>query len=1689
MSSIDERVVEMKLNNKQFMTGVDQTLKALSDLKKGLQTGAAVNGLSDLSKSADGVASHFSAMSVAAVTAIATIAHAAVSSALAFGKSFSLGPISAGLKEYETNLNSIQTILANTGLEGQKGLNKVNGALEELNDYSDKTIYNFSEMARNIGTFTAAGVSLDKSTAAIKGIANLAALSGSNSQQASTAMYQLSQALAAGKVSLMDWNSVVNAGMGGKVFQNALKETARAHGVAVDSIIKKQGSFRASISEGWITSEIMTETLSKFTGDLSREQLKSMGYTNEQIKGIIKMGKVASDSATKVKTFSQLLGTLKEAAGSGWAKTWSLVIGDFGEAKSLWTGVNDVLGGFIQRSADARNEVLGEWKEMGGRAVLLEGLGNIFKSLGRILGSVRDAFRDIFPAMTGKRLYDMTVAFRDFTEGLKIGDGLLSNFRNTMKGVFAIFGIGWAIIKGVLSVFASLFGLMSGGSGGILAVSGGIGELLDKLHQWLVEGGRIQAFFDMISQGTAYLKPVVDMFGRLVDVAVELTSTGFETVGAKIAEGFEAVSPIIEDVVDAFEKLLGFGAGAASGFAGIFNLGGAGKAVKGEIDSVRGSLETVKKAADTVGDAFAQIGPTLEKIKDSFMRFVHGVGSAIDWVKAKVKELASGIGIEDTLAVVNTGFFMALYFTLQRFLSVWGDVGKGIDRTLKSFTGVLDQTTSTLKTMQTEVRSNIILKIAASLVLLAGALWILSKIDGKALAMSLGAVATLMGMLVGAILLLENKMGDGLKGSARMIALSIAMGAMAVAILAMAGAVAILAQIPMGDLLKGLGALAAILVLVTAMSVALGAMGGGVTMILVASSLIILAAGLTAFAGAMALYAALDTDMMKEGGIKIVAAIAAVGIAMSFMPKGMLVKSAGLFIVANALIALAAAMKIFANFSVEEMAKSMTMLGLSLKILSVALIAMSGTLKGAAALMIAAAALAVMVPMLIMLGQLDVQTIAIGLLAMAGMFAVLAAGLYVLSPLAPVLVALAGGIALLGLAALAVGAGLFLFAAGLAALAASGAAGIAVLAGAVITISQLIPLVMHQIGLGLIALAKVIANAGPPLIAAFTTVLRSFITAVIKNTPLLTNMLITFVLNGLRAIRTIFPAVVATGISMIMSLLTGIKNNIGRIVTTAGDIIVKWMQAMSKQLPRITDAGVKMIIAFVQGLADAVNNNADAMRSAGMDLAKALINGMTGGLFSGVSAVKDAAVSVAKSALDGAKGLLGISSPSKEFYKIGRYVTAGFRDGLIGGEADVKTALDSMRNMLKKSMEETRATIKRETERLERLRKRPNTAKNRKAIRDAERELRAARRMEDNIGDAYKRMNTTMAKQQTQLKSLGRQYDRYVVKLEEANKVLDEAKKLRDDFAKSTTDKFNVLPAIDEGTGLLTYIDAIRKQKDDVIKFKATLDKLRALGMDDITYKKLLDEGVGAQAFLEELEATGVAGVAQLNTANAELAAAAKALGDQAAKDMFQAGVDVAQGIVDGLNKGLASVEKAMTKIAAAMVKAIKKELGIKSPSKEGALIGKFMNLGVAKGLRDYSGVVEKEAATVVNTAFTALKTSMAKLGDETRSNMDLSPVITPVIDLDQFRKDAAQIGALVNAGVADATASYGQAAAIFADRQAAQEVPETESESAGVILNFTQNNTSPKAISAADTYRQTNNQLSRAKEALKPHA
>lgn len=1358
MSDIDQRVVQLKFDNAQFATGTKDSLKQLYDLNEALKLVGATKGLDEVSAAANrlsmegakqqvsGLMGQFSALQVAAITALSNIVSKAVDAGLQLAKSLSIEPIIAGFGEYETNLNSIQTILANTGLKGADGLNQVNSALGQLNAYSDQTIFNFGEMAKNIGTFTAAGVDLKTSTAAIKGIANLAAISGSNAQQASTAMYQLSQALAAGKVNLEDWNSVVNAGMGGEVFKNALIETARVHGVAVDKIIKDEGGFRNSLQKGWITSSILTETLSKFTGELTADQLKSMGYNDQQIAGILEMGKTATDAATKVKSMTQLLSTLREAVGSGWSQTWQIVFGNFDEAKDLFTGVNNVLGKMISDSAKARNELLQGWKDLGGRDALIKGISNGFEALLSFLRPIRDAFREIFPATTAKQLFAMTVAFRDFMANLKLGSDTANNLRRTFAGFFAILGIGWELLKAGIKFFFDLIGKFSQGSGGLLKFTGSVGDFLVALHKAIKDGEGFTKFFDLL--GKIVAGPIKVIQGFISLIGKMFSNVDSSTATQSVSKLTNALKPL--------------------GDIGNF------------IDKVWTRIQQIMQNISTT------LGP-----------FAH---QFIDWAKsvgAAIGNALKGMSFDDAIKGVQTGLFAGLLLLLKSFIGklkgfkVDGGFLDGIKEAVEGLTGAL-------KGMQNALNAVALLTIAAAIGVLTLSFIGLAKIDAAGLARASAAIAVMMVQL-GTAFVAFGKISSGGK-AVKVAVMAAGLILLATAIRILASSVEKLAGIPIDQLRKGLIAVALLLgTLVTATnrldannpgmirtaaglvilgaalkilvssvkelgtmdwnSLAKGLVGvgtllgalalftkfaeadkGGITQ---GAGIILLAVGLRILADAVGdftkfnweqiarglsgiavglgvMTAALNLlpegSVFKAAGILIVAsalelisnaighmsgfkwdeigrgltvlagALGSIAIALKLLPPGTIFNAAGILIVAASLSLIQDALGQMAGMSWEDIGKGLTVLAGSLIVMAGALVVVQDAVGDSVALLLLAAALNLLVPVLQTMGEMPWSDLIEALVGLAGIFVVLGAAALVLAPLTPVIFALAAGIGLLGLAVLAAGLGVLAFATGLTVLAAAGIGATAAIIGIVSGLVGLIPFVIQQIGLGLIAFAEVIATSGPAITEALVTVLNSVLDAIIQSTPKIVQALIVLLQGFLDVLVQATPRLVDAGIKMILALLTGIANNIGKITSKAVDIITGFINGLASNMGRIVQAGINLIISFMNAVGDGVRNNGAAMADAGWNMASGIVEGIIKGLAQLVKKVIDAAINLAKKLWDGILDFFGIGSPSKKMIWAAKQMAIGMAIGLNdntdlpvkAGEQMSKTVIDKM---------------------------------------------------------------------------------------------------------------------------------------------------------------------------------------------------------------------------------------------------------------------------------------------------------------------------------------------------------------------------------------------------------------------------
>jgi tape measure domain-containing protein len=640
MSSIDERVVKMRLDNSQFEQGINKTSGLLSKLKQALNLDKSVESINNVDKAVSGVSfnpltsglqgvqSGFNAMGAVAFSVLNRMTNAAIDA----GKSITnalTASVRDGFAEYETQMNAVQTILANTQSKGST-IDDVNSALDTLNTYADKTIYNFTEMTRNIGTFTAAGVDLQTSVDSIKGIANLAAVSGSSSAQASQAMYQLSQAIAAGKVQLMDWNSVVNAGMGGEVFQNALKRTAENFGTNVDGMIQKYGSFRESLTEGgWLTTDVLTETLKQLSGAYTEADLVSQGYTEEQAKQIVQLANTAEGAATDVKTFSQLIDTTKEALGSGWTNTFEIIFGDFEEAKELWSSVANVISDVVNRSSESRNNLLQGWKDLGGRTELIEGLSNVFESLGKVLSAVGNAFRKVFPPTTSQQLMDITKAFTSFTESLVPSESTLNKIGRVAEGVFSVFDIGVQAVKAVGEAISTAFGSdsMSSLLNNLLDIAARFGDWLVGLDNSIKQFGIFEGAAKKVGTSVSNVLGMFNSFtGRISSMGSAIRSIA-STIGDTLGGAFERVKNVISNVLTWITDNISGGdifAGLAGG--GIFlaarKIGGAFDKIKEAVEGLFGNgAEKLKKGAGVFDEILDGLQESLNAFTGSVKAF------------------------------------------------------------------------------------------------------------------------------------------------------------------------------------------------------------------------------------------------------------------------------------------------------------------------------------------------------------------------------------------------------------------------------------------------------------------------------------------------------------------------------------------------------------------------------------------------------------------------------------------------------------------------------------------------------------------------------------------------------------------------------------------------------------------------------------------------------------------------------------------------------------------------------------------------------------------------------------------------------------------------------------------------------------------------------------------------------------
>lgn len=591
---IDQRIVEMRFDNQQFEHGVKTTMSSLDKLKESLKFKGATDGLEEIQNGLNRLDfSKVISNSTFAVEKFLQIHRhldAMIQKVESGIKSLSIDQVTAGWGKYESKTQAVQTIMAATKKDFDdtgKQMEYVNGQLEKLNWFTDETSYNFLEMTNNIGKFTSNGIKLDKAVTAMQGIANWAAISGANANEASRAMYNLSQAISTGSVKLIDWKSIENANMSTLEFKEQVIDTAVALGTlkkTEDGLFysgaKKDGTlnlvsatnFNENLSDGWFTSEVLLQVLDNYgravdkIHDYSEETdllaSEFLQYIDDYKTGTIDMNAVSEETGVTVerltemmselssaeyelsirsfkagqeaKTFTEALESVKDAVSTGWMNTFETIFGDYEQARELWTDVANGLYDVFAEGGNRRNKVLKKWantlneENVSGRKLFLRGIGNVLTSFTDNLALIRKRFRIDFLGIEDEFKYTDIMAERLFK--------LTSAFENFTRK----FKMNEGTVEKVESILSNIITTLKNVGSPIFNLAGNI--------------------FGVIGKGIGFILPYLLSAADKISYVLSVLSGAFErlansAIGKAFDWLYDKAGVVYNAVVETFNKL------------------------------------------------------------------------------------------------------------------------------------------------------------------------------------------------------------------------------------------------------------------------------------------------------------------------------------------------------------------------------------------------------------------------------------------------------------------------------------------------------------------------------------------------------------------------------------------------------------------------------------------------------------------------------------------------------------------------------------------------------------------------------------------------------------------------------------------------------------------------------------------------------------------------------------------------------------------------------------------------------------------------------------------------------------------------------------------------------------------------------------------------------------------------------
>ena len=1281
--TVDSKVVEMRFDNKNFEKNVKQSMTTLDKLKQALKLDGATNGLTAVEQRAnsikfhgladtiDKVADKFSGLSMVGTMAMIRISQSVANAGLNMVKSLSVDNIMSGWQKLQQKANSMSTLIS----QGYD-TSVVEKQLEKLNWFSDETSYNFTDMIDNIAKFTATGKGLEDSVTAMQGIALWAAKSGQNAQKASAAMYQLSQALGAGYMRKEDWKSIQNASMDTAEFRKQTLEVAVAMGkvkkVGTDTYQSLLGNkmkftqqqFAESLTEGqWFTSDVMMEVYKKyakasdqmkkaidimsedhdvtltagqmikaydalknntFDAFLKEEEIddeKAISALKNMVSGFDEFGISTFRAGQEYRTFNDTLDATKDAVSTKWMNIMETLIGNIDAQKKLWTTIGEQFYDWFAAPLDDLQELLNRWVDMGGRNSLHEALGNIGSAIGAITKPIKEAWDEIFPPMTAKRLTELTNKFKEFTASLKISGKTADAIKSIFRAFFSIIKTGLSVVKTFGKVLFTLIGVFRPLGELVITAVGFLSKWVDKT----AEAARNSKWLsNTVNTVVEAIKKFANAAGNMLKKLLSYESA---------LNFFKGLFNLIKNVGLAIGKFLGgiirngdlnqvmklVNSGLIS--AALIKLQGVFKSFKGVADNAAGILESVKGVLESYQKDIE--AKTLIKIASAVAILVGSI-----WVLSSIDgaSLVKGIG---AMSLV-----MAELMLCFKVLTKMGE-----DKIY--------------------ARSSLaLISLSLSLLILSSAIKKIGSLNFGQMITGLIGLAGAMGVLTATIHLLPDD-GKTKKKTKGLITLSLSLLIMSVALKK-------LGSMKLTEIVKSLVTMMislSVMIKILSKMDPERAISKGIALLVLANSMIILAGalkilgsmnwgeigrGLTAMGGALAILV-LAMNFLNSGNKSAMKIIGKGGYASAKSGSGGAIgKSFALLGATMSLVVLGGALKILSTLSWSDIGRSLTAMLGSLAILVAAMKIMGSSVKGALAgagsLIIAANSLVVLALGLKILGSISWDKILKSLVALGAALTVLGVAGYLLKGVAVDLLIVAGACALFGVAAVTLGIGLGLIATGISALALALSAGttaiVAGLSAIILGIVGLIPEIVKTLGLAIIEFCKVIIECAPLIAKALGTVLLEAVKMLKDFVPPIVTAILDLFIQTIRAVTDRVPELIMSIAELLSAIFKGFMEALQLLdakVLLGGiacigmlAIIFHLLASLAMSAPAaaigivafgvllVELMGVMTLVGKLKGMVSGIQDAGEVLQAVGTAIGR-FIGGIIGGFGLGVS--------------------------------------------------------------------------------------------------------------------------------------------------------------------------------------------------------------------------------------------------------------------------------------------------------------------------------------------------------------------------------------------------------------------------------------------------------------------------------------